>query len=96
MTLYLQDEAASDLDNASSWYERQSTGLGSAFLDEVLSTFDRIEENPLSYPLVASDLRRASMGRFPFCVFFRYDPDRIQIFAVIHASRDPNTWQSRI
>ncbi len=91
----LRDEAEEDLTAAASWYEQQRAGLGQEFLDEVLSTLQSIAEQPLRYPLVRRNARRALMTRFPFGVYFRVEEAQIVVMAVMHGSRHPRRWQSR-
>lgn len=69
----LREEADRDLAAAASWYERQREGLGHEFLDEALSAFQLISEQPLTYPVVHRSTRRALMTRFPFGIFFRVE-----------------------
>jgi hypothetical protein len=66
----LRDEADRDLTDAASWYEEQREGLGHEFLDDAQSLFDRIGEEPLNFPIVYRNARRAVMNRFPFCIYF--------------------------
>lgn len=96
MTLRLQREAARDIEKAAFWYDSQRLGLGTHFADEIYAIFDRIEESPRSFPVVHESLRRAVVRVFPFCVFFRETADAIDIVAVLHGSRDPVEWQSRV
>lgn len=42
LPLVLTAAAESDLDDAATWYERQSTGLGQEFLDQVDECLNRI------------------------------------------------------
>jgi hypothetical protein len=65
----LRDEADRDLTDAASWYEQQRVGLGHEFLDDAQLLLDRIGKEPLSFPLVYRNARRAVMNRFPFCVY---------------------------
>jgi len=50
-TVRLREEADRDLENSSSWYELQRSGLGYEFLDEMLAVFHSISERPLIYQL---------------------------------------------
>lgn len=93
-TIRLRDEADQDLSTAASWYQ-QHAGLGQEFLDEVLSTLRSISEEPLRYPLVRRNTRRALIRRFPFGVYFRVDETYIIVVAVMHGSRHPGRWQNR-
>jgi len=91
----LRDEADRDLTDAASWYEQQRVGLGHEFLDDVQSLVDRIGEEPLNFPVVYRNARRAVMNRFPFCVYFVVKQTEIIIFAVIHGTRHPSRWKGR-
>jgi plasmid stabilization system protein ParE len=81
-----------DLAVARMWYERQLRGLGEQFLACVETTFDTIEQFPeLSAP-VRGDVRRAMVPRFPYAVFYRVEPQRLTVLAVVHTARDPKLW----
>ncbi len=95
IAVYVRPEAQADIEQASDWYERQRPGLGGDFLDEVLDTFDRVAENPQSYPVVHRQTRRAVIHRFPFGAFYRIEDDAIMVLAVMHGSRNPRAWQQR-
>lgn len=92
----LREEAEQDLSEAATWYELQQTCLGHDFLDSVQLQLNSIADNPLKHPLVYKKLRRALLSRFPFCIYFMEIEHTIIVFAVIHASRKPSSWQRRI
>jgi len=91
----LREEADRDLTDAASWYEQHKLRLGHEFLDDALSVFDRISEQPLSYPVVHRNTRRALMNRFPFGIYFVVEQSEIIVLAVIHGSRHPRRWKDR-
>ena len=91
----LREEADGDLTAAATWYEQQRAGLGHEFLDEALSAFRSIVEQPLIHPIVHRNTRRALMPRFPFAVYYRIERSHIVVVAVMHGSRHPRRWQSR-
>lgn len=91
----LREEADLDIADAASWYEEQREGLGGKFLDELLHIFGLIQENPLFYPLIRRNTRRAVMSRFPFAVFYRVVDHDLVVVAVMHGSRHPKAWKSR-
>jgi plasmid stabilization system protein ParE len=93
--VYVRPEARDDIEQASTWYERQRPGLGDNFLEQVLDALDRIAENPETYPVVHRQTRRAVLRRFPFGVFYRVEDDAIVVIAIMHGSRDPRAWQRR-
>jgi plasmid stabilization system protein ParE len=92
----LRPEAEQDLADAAAWYEEQLPGLGNKFLDEVLSTFSAIAEAPLRYPILHHDTRRALIHRFPFGIYFRAESTAIVVLAVMHGSRNPRRWKTRV
>ena len=96
MRVTLQREARLDLEDAADWYERKAAGLGNEFLQEVESVFERITEFADSYPMIYRTIRRCVLRRFPFCIFYTADGEAIDVLAVMHASRDPNNWKTRV
>jgi plasmid stabilization system protein ParE len=84
-----------EMTEAHNWYERRSPGLGDAFLAEVDRQVNRIAENPLQFPTILSDVRRARLQRFPYGLFFRMLEDGAFVIACFHANRDPRIWRDR-
>lgn len=91
----LREEAEHDLAAAASWYEQQRGGLGREFLNEALCALRLIAEQPLTYPAVHRETRRALMTRFPFGIYFRVEQAQVVVVAVMHGSRHPGRWQKR-
>jgi plasmid stabilization system protein ParE len=89
-------EAQADLLETRDWYERQQQGLAEAFADSVDEAVDRIEAMPKMYAVVFRDMRRGKLRRFPYLIYYRVLSDRIEVIAVLHASRDPKLWQERV
>ena len=85
-----------DMIDAQDWYEREAPGLGERFRAEVDFQVRRIAENPLHFPEMLADVRRARLRRFPYGLFFRALPEAVFVIACFHSSRDPLIWQSRI
>src|SRR5438067_2164727 len=88
-------QAEQEAEEAARWYERRSKGLGAAFLEVIAGTLTQIADNPFLFPLVERDVRRASVKRFPFGIFFRIRADRVKVLAILHSARDPDRWRSR-
>jgi plasmid stabilization system protein ParE len=91
----INQKAEEEVREAAHWYEQRSKGLGAAFLEIVEEAIAGIEENPLRFPLIHQDTRRALLKRFPYGVFFRLRSDRIRVLAVMHLSRSPDRWLGR-
>jgi hypothetical protein len=45
--------------------------------------------------VVKGAVRRATMKRFPYQVFFTSDANEILVIAVHHAKRNPSRWRER-
>jgi hypothetical protein len=56
---------------AQDWYEREASGLGARFAAELDHQVQRIAHNPLQFPVILADVRRARLRRFPYALFFR-------------------------
>jgi toxin ParE1/3/4 len=91
----LTGDAEADLEEAALWYERRSVGLGVDLVARVRDAMGRIGDNPTLYPEAHPGVRRAPVRRFPYGVFYRQWPDRIEVIAVFHDRRDPAAWQAR-
>jgi len=88
-------EAEAEMIDAVSWYESQQTDLGKRFLASVQDSLNRVEINPLLYPVVEGDVRRCLTKTFPFGVLFQVQPEQIVVMAVMHLHRDPEYWRNR-
>lgn len=95
LPVVLRDEATAEFDEAFDYYEAQRAGLGVDFAARVQQVFDRIAANPHLHAVVFADIRKAVVSRFPFCVFYRAEPARVEVIAVFHTRRDPSIWQGR-
>ncbi len=94
--LVSEPQADLDIEAAFQWYEKEQSGLGLEFLDELRAAYNRIVEGPYKYPHLRSGIRRALVKRFPYVVYFAVESTIIVVLAVLHASRDPAEWQRRI
>ena len=91
----VQPRAEAEADAAAAWYEAQQPGLGIEFLLELDAAIERAAETPLAYAQVFMDARRVLTRRFPFAVYFVYEHDVVEVFAILHQRRASPLWQSR-
>lgn len=87
--------AKDDIIAAYLWYEKQRTGLGDEFINEIDSIYNRIISNPFQFPKIKRNYRKAVIRRFPFNVIFIIEEKIIFILAVFHANRNPDIWKKR-
>ena len=92
----IQPRAEAEADEAAAWYEAEQPGLGIEFLLELDAAIERAADNPLAYAPVFFEARRVLTRRFPFAVYFVYDGDLVEVFAVLHQRRASSLWESRV
>jgi plasmid stabilization system protein ParE len=93
--LVFRPEAETELLDARAWYEGERVGLGAIFAAAVETTVTPILQNPLAFPRVKGDTRRALVRQFPYAVYFRPIDDEVIVLAVMHGRRNPRHWRSR-
>ena len=89
-------EADAELTDARQWYSHHRKDLDLEFMECIELALSRIGSNPYLSPLVYGDIRRAVVQRFPFAIFYEVMAEEIQIIAVFHSRRNPDTWKSRV
>lgn len=96
MTVRLLQPAQAELDEAVSFYNEQSKGLGDAFLVEVLRVIDRITRYPDAWHPLSRNIRRSRLSRFPYGIVYTTIGDDILVIAVAHGHRRPRYWRDRL
>ncbi len=87
--------AATELEEAARWYDRQRPGLKDEFLAAVTEAISSMAENPRQFAVLYREVRRVLVRRFPYGVYYRLLNDRVLVVACMHARRDPRRWRSR-
>jgi len=87
-------DALQDIQDATDWYEYRVEGLGSRFQKQIKLQIRKLELNPKIYRVRYLDVRCMIVQKFPFLVHFIIDEKNryVQIFAVIHTSKNPKIW----
>jgi plasmid stabilization system protein ParE len=98
MTHGFEEEALQEYLEAAQYYAERRGGLGEVFVREVRSLLDLIARGQERFQLVDQGVRVGRLKRFPYRIYFRYDPesDHATIFAVMHERRRPDYWQGRL
>jgi len=92
----IRPDAEREIASARDWYNDRQDGLGANFVLEVDAAIARIAEAPDLYAMRWPDIRSCRIQRFPYIVYYRWLPNRIEILAVLHGSRRPDTWSERV
>ncbi|WP_421773073.1 type II toxin-antitoxin system RelE/ParE family toxin [Gracilimonas sp.] len=92
--LYFTDAAKEDYLEAKAWYTEIEGVLGEYFESAIDHTIQRILDNPLEFPIILGDTRKALVKHFPFNIFFINikSDNSIVITAVLHHRRNPKHW----
>ena len=86
--LELRPAAVGDLTEIRGHFDSVEGGLSARFAAALDELFTRLTEFPRSAPLVAgySDVRRVVVRGMPYVVFYRHQPERIDVLRVLHAA----------
>ena len=87
--------ARREFNEAAQFYDLESPGLGSAFLNEVERSTRAILEHPEAGQLIIGAVRRRLVRRFPYAILYAIKPNRIRVLAVMNLKRRPMYWVGR-
>lgn len=95
MQIEIVDAAEQDIEDSYVFYERQSHGLGSYFLDSIYSDIDSLIYFG-GIHLKTYGYHRLLSKRFPFSIYYKIVEDIIKIFAVLDNRRNPSWIRKRL
>ena len=87
--------AERELIDAARYYEHESPGLGSLFLDAAERCKLAIIEHPQAGPIIQREVRRRLMQTFPYALLYTVSPLGVRILAVMNLRRRPMYWIGR-
>ena len=93
--LSIHEAAEAEINEAADFYDIESPGLGSVFIDEIQRAIGSISEFPEAAPLVRGRVRKRLVAKFPYALVYSVRPDEIRILAVAHQKRRPFYWRGR-
>lgn len=84
-------EAEEELNYSAHYYNKQASGLGFDFLEEIEKSLKEIERAPERWPGYEKYIRKFNTKRFPFSLYYKFEKieDKIIIIAVAHQKRKP-------
>jgi plasmid stabilization system protein ParE len=89
MKVEILSQARDDLVAGFHFYEKQAPGLGSYFLDSLLSDIDSLILYGGIHRIVFG-FHRALSKRFPFAVYYRVAGEGVRVYAVLDCRRNPS------
>jgi len=84
-----------ELNDAATFFENETEGLGVRFLAAVEASVAQIQQHPEASPIIDQDVRRKVLRRFPYSIMYSVKTDRIRILAVASQRRRPFYWHGR-
>lgn len=90
--LIISPKAAIEYNNAAIWYENQSIGLGSRFIQSIEKKLTLIKNYPERYPKRNLHFRETLVQGFPYIIVYHFNKvkKKIVVSAIYHTSRNPN------
>jgi len=91
-------EAAEEYLAATQYYlDHASPLVAAAFIAEVEAAIQTLLASPTRWAVVEEPLmRRCVLTRFPYSLYYSWEPDCVSIYAVMHFSRRPGYWHNRV
>ena len=94
--LKFHPKAFAELNSATIYLNRESPGLGEIFLTDFEKSLRLLQAFPETWPFVIRNIRRLSVPRFHYSIFYRFlDDGIIEVLAVTHAKRKPFNFLDR-
>ena len=88
--------AARELLDAGDYYDDLVFGLGKKFVIEIERCFKIIKVNPLAYPIISENIRKAVVIKFPYSILYLVDIKTAYVLAVMHQKQKPKYWAERV
>lgn len=94
-------DAATELEEAASWYEQEEAGLGDRLINAFEQAIQLLEKPnpplvPVTHNAAKSGARQLILHRFPFSLVTIERNQTIIVVAFAHHSRKPGYWRKRL
>ena len=96
MRAIFHPEASEEMIESARFYEEKSEHLGSDFIAAIEQTAQRILQFPEAGRIERANLRKRLVAGFPFTILYELRNDTIFIAAIMHTSRRPGYWRTRL
>ena len=90
MNIRILTSANKDLIDGYWFYEKQSEGIGTYFLDSLFSDIDSLRIYAGIHPKYFDKYHRLLSKRFPFAVYYRIENKTALVYAVFDCRRNPS------
>jgi plasmid stabilization system protein ParE len=91
----IHEAAEAEINEAADFYDRESPGLGTVFIDEIQRVIENITLFPEASQVLVGRIRRKLLAAFPYSLIYSVHANEIRILAVAHQRRRPFYWRHR-
>ena len=93
----INTNALFDIQEATDWYNKQLPKLGTRFQNNVKQHINTLKYNADGHSLRYADVLCMLVKKIPFLIHYVIDEvnDVVEVFAVIHTSRNPKIWEQK-
>jgi len=96
MKIKILESAKQDLREGFHFYESQETGIGSYFLESLVSDIESLRLFAGIHGIHFGKYQRLLSKRFPFAIYYRIEANEIRVYAVLDCRRDPAWIRKRL
>ena len=98
MRLVYTESARRELHEVTRFYARQDRRVAISFVEEFDRALALLLENPKLGHRVSPKVRRLSVQKYPYSIYYTLDVarDEITLSVVCHQRRSPRYWQGRV
>lgn len=91
----IHETAEIEINEAADFYDLESPGLGSIFIDEIQRSIEIIAQFSEAGPLIRGRVRKKPLAKFPYSLIYSIRSDEFRLLAVAHQKRRPFYWRGR-
>ncbi len=90
--LIIRQEAHLDTNEAYTYYEEKSPGLGERFLQELVQRYHQIKEHPEYYSFIDEQkiIRDVKLRHFPYLIVYEIEDDKVIVYSVFNGYKNPS------
>lgn len=78
------------------FYEGQESGLGTRFIESILSDIHSLRISGGGHTVVHGDFHRKVCSKFPFSIYYKVEHSEINVYRVFDNRRDPAWIRERL
>ncbi len=90
--LFFEPDVDFEIEDAFNWLEKQDKGLGTKFIAELETYFEKISAHPEYFSFFKNHLRHAILPTFSYKIVYEVADVKIIVHAVFHTSRRPKNF----